>query len=58
MHFSEQNILNMDQRVFSDSEIFPLKKVIIHKPDEGIARISPRRAGELLFDDIVHIEKC
>ncbi|MGB3130143.1 MAG: arginine deiminase family protein [Saprospiraceae bacterium] len=45
----------MDQRVFSDSEIFPLKKVIIHKPDEGIARISPRRAGELLFDDIVHL---
>jgi arginine deiminase len=32
-----------------------LKKVIVHSPDEGIARISPRRAGELLFDDIVYL---
>ena len=45
----------MNQRVYSDSEIYPLKKVIIHSPDEGIARISPRRAEELLFDDIVHL---
>lgn len=37
------------------SEIGPLKRVIIHRPDEGIARISPRRATELLFDDIVHL---
>jgi len=37
------------------SEIAPLKKVIIHRPDEGIARISPKKAEELLFDDIVHL---
>ncbi len=37
------------------SEIGPLRKVIVHRPDEGIARISPRRASELLFDDIVHL---
>lgn len=45
----------MNQRVYSDSEIYPLKKLIIHSPDEGIDRISPRRASELLFDDIVHL---
>lgn len=37
------------------SEIGPLKKVIIHRPDEGIARVNPKRSDELLFDDIVHL---
>ena len=37
------------------SEINRLKRVIVHRPDEGISRISPRRAEELLFDDIVHL---
>jgi arginine deiminase len=37
------------------SEIDCLQKVIIHRPDEGIARISPKKAEELLFDDIVHL---
>lgn len=38
-----------------NSEIGALQKVIIHRPDEGIARISPKKAEELLFDDIVHL---
>ncbi len=42
-------------KIFVDSEISTLKRVIVHRPDEGIARISPRRAEELLFDDIVHL---
>ena len=37
------------------SEIDQLEKVIIHRPDEGIARITPKKAEELLFDDIVHL---
>ncbi len=37
------------------SEIGRLRRVIVHRPDEGIARISPKRASELLFDDIVHL---
>lgn len=44
-------------KVFSNSEIAPLKRVIVHRPDGGIARVSPRRAEELLFDDIVHLPK-
>ncbi len=40
--------------IYSNSEINHLKSLIIHEPDEGIARISPKRAEELLFDDIVH----
>jgi arginine deiminase len=39
------------------SEIGKLKRVIVHRPDDGIARISPRRAEELLFDDIVYLPK-
>jgi len=38
-----------------NSEIGTLRKVIIHKPDDGIARISPKKAEELLFDDIVYL---
>lgn len=37
------------------TEIGKLKRVIVHRPDEGIARISPKRAEELLFDDIVYL---
>lgn len=37
------------------TEIGQLKKVIVHRPDEGIARVSPKLAEELLFDDIVYL---
>lgn len=37
------------------TEIGRLKRVIVHRPDEGIARVSPKRAEELLFDDIVYL---
>ncbi|MEM1323990.1 MAG: arginine deiminase family protein [Bacteroidota bacterium] len=43
------------QKVKVSSEIGRLKRVIVHRPDSGIARISPKRAEELLFDDIVHL---
>ena len=38
-----------------NSEIGNLKKVIVHRPDRGISRITPKRATELLFDDIVYV---
>lgn len=34
-----------------------MRRVIVHRPDEGIARITPKRAEELLFDDIVHLPR-
>ncbi|MCB0704597.1 MAG: arginine deiminase [Saprospiraceae bacterium] len=45
----------MNNPIQVSSEIGSLKRVIVHRPDEGISRISPRRAEELLFDDIVHL---
>lgn len=43
--------------VFVPSEIGQLERVIVHTPDEGISRISPKRSAELLFDDIVHLPR-
>ena len=37
------------------SEIDPLRRVLIHRPDTGTASITPQRAEELLFDDIVYL---
>lgn len=42
-------------KIFCTSEIGNLKKVIVHRPDNGISRISPKDAEELLFDDIVYL---
>ncbi|MEL6123148.1 MAG: arginine deiminase family protein [Bacteroidota bacterium] len=39
--------------MYVDNEISELQKVIVHFPDDGISRISPKRAEGLLFDDIV-----
>lgn len=44
-------------KVIVKSEIDPLKRVLVHRPDSGISRISPKRAEELLFDDIVHLPR-
>lgn len=47
--------MDANTSIYVDSEIGKLKKVIVHRPDEGIARITPKRAEDLLFDDIVHL---
>ncbi len=40
--------------IHCNSEIGRLRKLIIHRPDKGIERISPKHAEKLLFDDIVY----
>ncbi len=45
----------MDTLINVSSEIGPLKKVIVHRPNTGISRITPKRSEELLFDDIVYL---
>ncbi len=37
------------------NEIGRLREVVVHRPDAGIARVTPRRSSELLFDDIVFL---
>jgi len=41
--------------IYVNSEIGDLQRVIVHRPEEGISRVSPRRSDELLFDDIVYL---
>lgn len=40
-----------------NSEISPLKQVLIHKPDIGIERVTPDNAIDLLYEDIVYLPK-
>ena len=47
----------MTRKVHVSSEIGRLRRVIVHRPDEGIARLTPKMASELLFDDIVHLPR-
>jgi len=37
------------------NEISKLKKVVIHRPDEGLERVTPDTALEFLYDDITYL---
>jgi arginine deiminase len=39
------------------NEIGTLKKILIHSPDKGIGKFAPSMKDELLYDDIVFLEK-
>lgn len=39
------------------SETGKLKKLLIHRPDEGIEKVTPARALDLLYEDIVYLPK-
>ncbi len=41
--------------IYVSSEISQLSGVIVHRPEGGIARVSPKRSDEFLFDDIVYL---
>jgi arginine deiminase len=40
------------------SEIAPLKKVLLHCPGKELLNITPQDAGELLFDDIPYLKEA
>jgi arginine deiminase len=39
------------------NEISTLKAVVVHRPDEGIEWVTPQKAIEYLYDDIVYLKK-
>ncbi len=39
------------------NEIGTLRKILIHSPDKGIGKIAPSMKDDLLYDDIVYLEK-
>ena len=46
-----------EKALYSDSEVSALKKLIIHRPDVGIEKVTPSRAVQLLYEDIVFLPK-
>ena len=40
---------------YVDNELGRLRRVVVHRPDAGVARVTPTRSDELLFDDIVFL---
>ena len=41
-----------------ESEIAPLKKVILHRPDISLQRLTPSNCKDLLFDDVLWPERA
>jgi arginine deiminase len=46
-----------DNHLTVSSEAGTLKKVLIHRPDNGIEKVTPSRATYLLYEDIVFLPK-
>ena len=47
----------MSKDIQVSSEVGTLKRLIIHSPDAGIGKIAPRMMEDLLYDDIVFLDK-
>lgn len=47
---SSTNILHVS------SETGRLRKVLVHSPDSGLAKVVPSKAQDWLFEDIVHLD--
>lgn len=43
---------------FVDSEVGRLRKVLVHRPDLSLQRLTPSNCRELLFDDVVWVRKA
>lgn len=46
----------ISSKIFVDSEIAPLKRVIVHSPDSGLGKVVPSKAQDWLFEDIIHLD--
>ncbi len=47
----------MNHDIYVNSEIGRLRRLLIHSPDDGIGKIVPRITDQLLYDDIVDLDK-
>ena len=41
-----------------ESEVTPLKKVIVHRPGAGLKRLTPANCHDYLFDDVLWPERA
>src|SRR3974390_1505279 len=42
----------------ANSEVGPLRTVMVHRPDLAHERLSPTNAHELLFDDVIWVRRA
>ena len=47
---------DQQQKVFVNSEIGTLKRLLVHSPDSGLSKVVPSKAQDWLFEDIVHLD--
>jgi arginine deiminase len=40
------------------SEVGTLRKVLVHRPDLSLKRLTPENAHDLLFDDVLWVKKA
>jgi arginine deiminase len=52
---TKEDLARVDLKVAS--EIGKLKKLLVHRPDDGIEKVSPSLAVELLYEDIVFLPR-
>ena len=48
----------MDRSLHVASEVGPLRRVILHRPDLELRRLTPSNAAALLFDDILWVKRA
>lgn len=46
----------LKQKVFVNSEIGALRRLLVHSPDNGLSKVVPSKAQDWLFEDIVHLD--
>ncbi|MFB9896011.1 arginine deiminase, partial [Planobispora takensis] len=45
-------------RFHVDSEVGRLRQVILHKPELSLKRLTPSNKDELLFDDVLWVQRA
>jgi arginine deiminase len=45
-------------RTFVGSEVGTLRRVLLHRPDRELERLTPRNKDELLFDDVLWVKRA
>ena len=45
-------------RTFVGSEVGTLRRVLLHRPDRELKRLTPRNKDELLFDDVLWVKRA
>jgi arginine deiminase len=52
------NATKTQQRLFVGSEVGTLRRVMLHRPDLELKRLTPTNKDELLFDDVIWVKRA